>query len=146
MPAIFSSLKYLYLFVTGSKYFWRIVRNYAEIKNFCIVISNTITAMHTDKRKSPNMHELSLLLPAISAILRSELIDIPGINEYELALEVDSFAGKLKVAITDTNTGHTMAVVGRTVTDLHAELDKMKQKIADLERTPVVTETITEEK
>jgi len=59
-----------------------------------LIIEDTLSNMQKDGRKVPNIEESSILLMALSNILKTEIIDIPGVDEYQISLDIDQINSK----------------------------------------------------
>jgi len=88
--------------ISGSKLIWKVVSNWRVLTNSIGGISDTLKKMHDEGRALPNAEETSLMLLCGSNILKTGIIDIPGIDEYELSLNLDKFSSSLIMSIKDS--------------------------------------------
>ena len=98
MPSLMS----IYTFITGSKFIWKIVTNWRVLSTSLKVISETLTTMREQSRSVPNTEETQQMLLAASNILKTGVIDLPGIDEYQISADIDKFSQGVSLAITDS--------------------------------------------
>lgn len=67
-------------------------------------VSDVLTEMHKADRKLPDTNESQALLMAMSNILKTGVVDIPGVDEYQLSLDLDKFSSSLIFSIEDSKT------------------------------------------
>lgn len=93
--------------LTGSalSFMWKVVRNWGVLSSSLKAISDTLEIMHKDGRNLPNTEETQNLTLALSNIIKTEIIDIPGVDEYELAMGMDHFSNTLMLSIEDQKSG-----------------------------------------
>lgn len=84
---------------------WKIVRNWSVLTDALECFSQTLKKMHEEDRYMPDQLESQQLLLALSNIIKTEIIDVPGVDEYELALSIDRFTDTLKLSIEDSKSG-----------------------------------------
>lgn len=111
MPII-SVLKKLYGLITGSSFFWKVLKNYSVLSNAFKTIEEIIAAMSKDARALPTQDESLILVKAISNILKTGVIDIPGVDEYQLSINLDMVSSQISIGIEDSKTGkyHELSV------------------------------------
>lgn len=102
---IINVLKRLYGLLTGSSFLWKIVRNYAVLAASFKAIEGVIQSVSQSGRSLPNQDESMILLKAISNILKTGVVDIPGVDEYELAMNLDMVNSNMSLGIEDLKTG-----------------------------------------
>lgn len=95
----------LYAMFSSSKFIWKLVRNWSILSDSLKCISQTLTAMRNEGRSLPVPAESSQMLLAFSNILKTEIIDIPGLDEYSLSLDIDKFSSSLLLSIEDRKNG-----------------------------------------
>lgn len=100
-----SLLKRLYGMISGSGFLWRLVRNYRVLSDSISAIEATLSNMSAQDRKLPNESEIEMLLKAVSNILKTGVIDIPGVDEMNLALNIDQFSQSFSMSIQDAKSG-----------------------------------------
>lgn len=101
----------VYKWITGLKFIWKVARNWSVLSLSLAKISETLKAMHDDSRSLPNATETSEMLLAISNIIKTEIIDVPGVDEYQIALDIDQFSTSLALSIQDTKSGKFHEIV-----------------------------------
>lgn len=99
------SILNIYKLITGSKFIWKVFRNWAVLSEAFSTISKTLVKIHEEGRKLPDQSESTQLLLCLSNIVKTEIIDIPGVDEYELSLEIDKFSTSLLMSIEDKKSG-----------------------------------------
>lgn len=102
---ILQTLKRIYGLITGSSFLWKIVRNYAVLSASFKAIEGVIQAVSASGRSLPNQDESLILVKAFSNILKTGVIDIPGVDEYELAMNLDMVNSNMSLGIEDLKTG-----------------------------------------
>lgn len=102
----------LYGLLTGSKFIWKIVRNWSVLSKSFQGVTDILSNMNAEGRSLPNTEETQMLLNAVSNIVKTEIIDIPGLDEYSLAVNLDHFSSSLGISIQDSKNGkfHTIKV------------------------------------
>lgn len=95
----------IYSLITGSKFLWKVVRNWSVLSKSLYAISDTLKKMHAEGRNIPDMTESQILLMALSNVVKTEVIDIPGVDEYSLSLDIDKFSSSLALSIEDSKSG-----------------------------------------
>lgn len=102
---MFTQLKFLYTLISGSKLLWKVIRNWRVLSNSLESITNILKNMNADDRHLPNSMESSQLILCFSNILKTGVIDIPGIDEYQISLDLDNFSSSLMLSIEDSKSG-----------------------------------------
>lgn len=95
-------LSRMWSLITGSKFIWKLIRNWAVLSDSMHAIENTLSNMQKDGRYVPNREESSILLMALSNILKTEIIDMPGVDEYQISLEIDQINSNFQLSIKDS--------------------------------------------
>lgn len=98
--------------VKGSRFFWGIIKHYGVLKENLQAIGNVIKAVMESDRKVPSCEEGQILLRAISNILKTQVIDLPGLDEYELAVSIDEITGTLVCQLTDKASSKVFKLAG----------------------------------
>lgn len=113
MIALLSLIKKSFKLVSGSKIIFKLVRHYAVLNESLTCINTVMTNLSNDNRTLPTHAEGHALLIAISNILKTGLIDVPGIDEYDLALKFDYVSEQFALGIADSKSGkyHTLPVL-----------------------------------
>jgi len=91
----------LWSLITGSKFIWTLIRNWAVLTDAFSNIEKVLSEMQADGRKVPNQQEASILLMCLSNILKTEIIDMPGVDEYQISLEIDQINSNFQLSIKD---------------------------------------------
>jgi len=86
---------------SSTSFIWKLIKNWKVLSDSLKAIENTMHNMSKDGRFVPNMEETPILLHAVSNIIKTEIIDIPGINEYEIALSIDQISSNFVLSIQD---------------------------------------------
>ena len=102
---ILKILQKLYKLITGSSILWKLIRNYAVLSEACGGIENVIKNMTDQGRALPDRDEAMILVKCISNILKTGVIDIPGVDEYELALNLDMINSNMSLGVEDLKSG-----------------------------------------
>ena len=103
---IFETLKRIWSLIAGSKTLWNFISHYGVITEALKAIEDVLKNIAADKsRKLPTQEEAIILTKALSNILKSGVIDIPGVDEYEIAMNLDMVASHLSVSINDKKSG-----------------------------------------
>lgn len=107
---ILNLLKRVYGLLAGSGFLWRLARNYKVLKDSCTTIEQVLQVVSDDKRSLPNEQEAVALLAAVSNILKTGVIDIPGIDEMKISIGLDHMAKNISLSIEDSKTGKFMEI------------------------------------
>ena len=102
---IINVLKRIYGLLTGSSFLWKVIRNYAVLAASFKAIEGVIQNVSQSGRALPNQDESLIIIKAISNILKTGVIDIPGVDEYELAMNLDMVNSNMSLGIEDLKTG-----------------------------------------
>ena len=102
---ILNTLKRIYSLITGSSFLWKLIRHYAVLSAAFKSIESVLQNISAENRKLPTQEESLILLKAISNILKTGVIDIPGVDEYELAMNLDLVGSNMSIGIEDLKTG-----------------------------------------
>ncbi len=95
----------LYGLISGSKFIWKLVSNWSVLSDSLKCISQTLTEMRESGRQLPEPNESTQMLMAFSNILKTGIIDIPGLDEYQISLDIDKFSSSLLLSIEDKKSG-----------------------------------------
>lgn len=104
-------LQTVFGFITGSKIIWKVISNYRILSDTSQAVSTVFHNMHNEDRSSPTQPELVALSQALSNVLKTNIIDIPGFDELELVAAVDRFSGSLVTSMTDAKSGKFHKIV-----------------------------------
>jgi hypothetical protein len=105
MRGIMGAIASLWGFLKGSQFFWNLLRNYGTIKKSLEDVSKIFNEMKNQENKTPNCEQAQVLLKSLSTLLKTGVIDIPGINEYEISMSIDDVSANLVCMITDKKLG-----------------------------------------
>lgn len=94
-------LTQIFSIFSGGKFIWKVIRNYRVLSDAVKNISDVLKQMHDAKRATPEANETSVLLLSVSNILKTGVIDVPGVDEYELALGVDQINTNFVLSVKD---------------------------------------------
>lgn len=110
MGAAIQVFSKLWTLISGSRFFWALLKNYGVLKENLRVIGEIITKVMQEGRKTPDCDETNRLLKAVSNILKTEVIDLPEIDEYQLAIKIDEINANLVCELKDTKSDKTFKV------------------------------------
>lgn len=102
MPQVVGLLLNAWSFINGSAFFWRFVKNYGTLKNSLLAVEAVFQSKDARGDKTPNSEEAQILLQAVSNILKSGLIDFPGVDEYEIGVGLEQLSGQIHLSMTDS--------------------------------------------
>lgn len=91
----------LFGLLSASGFLFKLVKNYAVLKESFQAIENVFKTMQDEKRSLPDHNESIMLMQVSSNILKTGIIDIPGFDEYELSLSIDKYSEALSVSLKD---------------------------------------------
>lgn len=83
------------------QFLWRVLRNWFTLSNAVHDIENVFEEIAKQNRKLPNMGETQVLLNAISNILKTEVIQITGLDDFKVAAGLDEISHSLHLSLTD---------------------------------------------
>ena len=91
----------LFSLIKGSSFIWKLLSNWKILKDSLTVISDTLKKMHDEGRDLPETSEASQMLLALSNIIKTQVIDIPGVDEYEISIGIDKINTAFMLSIED---------------------------------------------
>lgn len=100
-----SLISKIYSLFSGGGFLFKLVRNYSVLSKNCQAIETIINNMIIEDRKLPSQQDSVYLLTAISNILKTGVIDIPGVDEVNLAIGIDSISKNISMSIEDSVSG-----------------------------------------
>jgi len=103
-------LKRIYGLLTGSGFLWRLARHYKVLNDSCKAIETVLVNVNASDRKLPTPEESQVLLAAISNILKTGVIDIPGVDEMAISIGLDHINRNIAVSISDSKSGNFMEI------------------------------------
>lgn len=103
-------LKRIYGLISGSGFLWKLARNYKVLNDACKAIETVLVNVAATDRKLPDMDESQILLSAISNILKTGIIDIPGVDEMQIAIGLDHINKNISLSVTDAKSGKFMEI------------------------------------
>lgn len=95
---------------TASKFFWTVLTNWKVLADNSKGIEQVLKNMFDEGRKIPSEEEIPVILVCVSNILKTGVIDIPMIDEYEIALSIDKVNASFSLAIGDAKSGKYIAI------------------------------------
>lgn len=101
----FTLIKRLFSLVYNSKIIWKLIRNYRVLSESFKTIETVINNINNRDRVLPDAEESRALLTACSNILKTGVIDIPGVDEYELSLKFDYINEQWAIGLKDDKSG-----------------------------------------
>jgi len=110
MPVLLSIFPKIWALLNGSAFFWKALRNYGKIKNLFEVVSQVLNDMHARGDSLPDCNETSKLASVFSEAFKADIIDLPYLDEYQLALVLDKINANLVCSIEDKKTGKTQTL------------------------------------
>lgn len=84
MFSFIPGLGQIILFLTGAKWFWKILNNWGSISKIIKSVETVAVAMISRRDPTPTCDETKVLLDALRILFERELIDLPGVNEAEI--------------------------------------------------------------
>ena len=115
-------IKKLWGLAMGSKIFFKVIANYGLICETVKLLEDTLANMQREGRKVPNQQEMCDILPKLSELLKTGIIDLPMVDEYSLALDIDHIYSSMQISLRD-RTGNK--IVAATV------IKKSEEKIEE---------------
>ena len=105
----------LWNIVSISKFFILFISHRLVLEESFKAITSVLTSMNEEERALPKHDESQVLVMAISNILKTGIIDIPGIDEYQIAIGLDQVNQNMMLSIQDTKTGqyHQIPVLSK---------------------------------
>ena len=103
-------LSQIWAMISGCKFFWKVISNWVVLKDSFVAIENTLKNMQADGRMVPNQDETPILLMSISNILKTEIIDIPGVDEFKIAASIDQLNANFSISIQDAKSGKYFSI------------------------------------
>ena len=106
-------LSRIWSLITASKFLFLLVRHYVVLKDAFTGIESVLTNMTKDARALPTHEETQILCVSVSNILKTGVIDLPGVDEYQLAIGLDNIQANMVLSIQDKKSGkyHTIPVL-----------------------------------
>lgn len=101
---MFTAIFNLFGLIKGSSFFWKIIRNFFTLKNSFEAISATIDGIMKSDREMPTAPEMQVILKAFSNIMKTGIIILPGVDDYEVAAFIDKVSGELEISLSDSLT------------------------------------------
>lgn len=101
MMGLLAILKRIWGLVASSGLFWKVLKNWTILSESLKGIETVLHNLTEEKRALPNHDEAVTLLHALSNILKTGVIDIPGVDEYKIALNLDEVASSYTISIED---------------------------------------------
>lgn len=131
----FALLSRVYGLVSGSSIIWKVISNWKILSTSLSSIETVMSNMGAEKRHLPTTEETQILLLACSNILKTKVIDIPGLDEYELAMNLDKASSSLALSIKDSTSGayHVLPLI-------------KKVKVIAVSPTGTITQEVEEKK
>lgn len=101
--------------VSVSKFFILFIRHRLVLETAFNSISGVLIEMNKEGRALPKHDESQILVMAVSNILKTGVIDIPGVDEYEIAIGLDQINSNMVLSIEDTRSGkfHQIPILGK---------------------------------
>lgn len=99
------TLKGLWALISGSKFIWSIIKNHVVLGDSLKAIEITLTEMRQGDSVVPNHMQAQNLMLAVSNILKTGVIDFPGIDEYEIAIGIDRVSSDMTISLKDSKSG-----------------------------------------
>ncbi|MEO8839789.1 MAG: hypothetical protein ABI351_13895 [Herbaspirillum sp.] len=81
--------------------FWKVISNWHVIISIINDTEGVIDEMVKAKRVLPDPQECGTIAHCASEFLKIGLINVPFIDDYQLAVEIDNFSASLKVGVKD---------------------------------------------
>lgn len=103
--SIMSVLKRVWGLLSGTGFLWKLARNYRVLSDSFGAIEKVLLQMRGDNRKLPSQEQSIVLLQAISNILKTGVIDIPGVDEIEISIGIDQITQQMAIGIKDAKSG-----------------------------------------
>lgn len=72
-------------FLSGAKWFWKILNNWGAIRKIISNVEIVVKAMLSRSDTTPTCDEVKLLLDSAKVLFERELIDLPMVDEKEVA-------------------------------------------------------------
>lgn len=108
-------LSRLWSLVAVSKFFILFIRHRLVLEEAFGSVSEVLAKMNADKRALPDHSESQVLVMAVSNILKTGIIDLPGVDEYQIAIGLDNINQNMVLSIQDSKSGqfHKIPVLGK---------------------------------
>lgn len=98
-------LSRIWTLISASGFLLKLIRNYSVLSGSFKSIEDVLSFMTSEKRTLPNHIESQILCMAISNILKTGVIDIPGVDEYQIAIGLDQINANMVLSIQDSKSG-----------------------------------------
>lgn len=105
MIAIIELLKQLGGFITGGGIIWKFIRHYRVLSDSSKAVSQVIQNISNRGDKLPEIHETQIIIQAMSNVLKTGIIDIPGIDEYKISAALDKVNENVAISFEDYTSG-----------------------------------------
>lgn len=99
---MFTTLKTLFTFISGAKIIWKVIANYRILSDSAKTVNTVFNNVKVRGDSTPNQEEAQALLQAASNVLKTGVIDLPGLDEYELTSTIDRAVGAITTSISDS--------------------------------------------
>lgn len=99
------ALKGIWALISGSKLMWNLIRHHVVLTDAFKAIEGVLVQMRQNEISLPNHEQTQILLFAVSNILKTGVIDIPGVDEYEIAIGIDQINSNMMLSIQDSKSG-----------------------------------------
>lgn len=96
-----SLIKKVWSLLSGSGLIWKVLRNFKVLSDSFGGIETVLNNMTVEKRKLPTHAEIEMIARAVSNILKTGVIDFPGVDEYAIAVNIDEMTATYAVSIQD---------------------------------------------
>ena len=99
-------LSRIWALISGSKFLWDLISNYSVLsENFKAIEKVLEQVMSDSTRRLPDHNESQILLIAVSNILKTGVIDLPGVDEMQIAIGLDHINQNMVISIQDKKSG-----------------------------------------
>lgn len=108
-------LSRVWTLISGSKFLFLLIRHYSILSSSFKSIEDVLSLMAKDSRSLPNHMETQILCMSISNILKTGVIDLPGVDEYQIAIGLDQINSNMVLSIQDSKSGkyHQIPILGK---------------------------------
>lgn len=104
----------IWAYIRASGFIWKLIANYKVLSEAVKCIEVNAQAMMSRDSAIPSGEEGQLMLMALSNILKTGIIDLPLVDEYQLSLDLDQITGQMRIAINDSASGkYNSLVIGK---------------------------------
>lgn len=71
--------------LTSAKWFWKVLNNWGTIRKVLGDVESVVVSMLERKKPTPDCNDTKKLVDALQILFDSGLIDLPGVDEHNVA-------------------------------------------------------------